>query len=406
MKNDNDIVVTGMSSVTCLGNNLTDIWNNLVHNKEDSSRHISNYNPLDYPAISKSKYAYEFDLTGEMINSSKNSFINPTKLGKFSITSMYLCQEAILDSGINLLDNRNGGVFFSTITGEILEKINRIQCLFKNAKYSPEKIVIAENDFIGGLLSGIYGLQGPNMCIMSACTSSILSIDYASRLLKDGDLDFAIIGACDINSNPLSVHKYQNVKALSIDPICRPLSKDRNGMSVGDGGGFIILEKRKAAEKRNARIYAAIKGIGIATDDYHPTHMSENNVGIQKATQTAFAKANLYNENISYINSHATGTIIGDIREFNYLDTTFPGRITNSFKGYIGHLGSSSGIVELIFSIMSMNNSMIIRSANVNDPLNGKIEICIKNETLEINNFLKTTYGFGGKCATIIIGKE
>lgn len=400
-----ELVITGISILNSLGSNPSEIWLNLCNNI-DTFAPIKNYNPIDYPSISNITNAFEYKLTDDIIHESKNDFIKNSFFGKNTISAIYLAKQAIKNSGIDIENNKNGAVFFSTITTESAERINRVKHIISSdRKYDARYIISAEQDFVGGLLTGIYGLTGPNISLTYACASSILSIDYASKMINDGDIDYAIIGACDINSNPIAVHKYKMLGALSYDR-CIPLDNNRTGMTVGDGGGFIILEKKSSAIARNARIYATIKGIGYGTDKYHPTSPSKTGEGIFRVIDMALKKSGLTYSDIKYINSHATGTYIGDKIEYMVLNKLFPDGLVNAFKGYIGHLTAASGISELIMTILSMNNSLIIKSAKVIDPMQDKLKICTNNTLMDVNVCLKTSFGFGGKCSAIILERE
>lgn len=401
----NSIVITGLSILNSLGKSPSEVWSKLYQNA-DTFKIIKNYNPEDYPSISNITKAFEYDLTEDIINASNNDFIKNSFFGKNTKSAIFLAKEAIKDSGINLEKNKNGAIFFSTITSESIERIDRIKhILYSNKKYDPRYIISSEQDFVGGILAGIYDLIGPNISLTYACASSIMSIDYAIKMINEGEIDYAIIGACDINSNPISVHKYKMLGALSTDR-CIPLDKNRNGMAVGDGGGFIVLEKKSSAIARGANIYVTIKSIGYGTDKYHPTSPSKTGDGLFRVVNSVLKKANLKYSDIPYINAHATGTYIGDKVEYESLDMIFPNSIVNAFKGYIGHLTSSSGISELIMCILSMKNSTIIKTANVTEPMNGKLKICTENILKDINLCLKTSFGFGGKCAAIILERS
>ncbi|MEM4260498.1 MAG: beta-ketoacyl synthase N-terminal-like domain-containing protein [Candidatus Woesearchaeota archaeon] len=400
-----ELVITGISILNSMGSTPPEVWLNLCQNK-DTFDFIKNYNPLEYPSISDITKAFEYNLTDKIILESKNKFISNNFFGKNTLSAIYLANEAIKNSGIDVKNNKNGAIFFSTITTESIERILRIKHLISNdRKYDARYIMSAEQDFVGGLLSGMYDLIGPNMTLTYACASSIMSIDYATKMILAGDIDYAIIGACDINSNPISIHKYKMLGALSYDR-CVPLDNNRTGMAVGDGGGFIILEKKSNAKNRGARIYATIKGIGFGTDKYHPTSPSKTGDGIFKVIDMALKKSNLTYKDIPYINAHATGTYIGDKIEYMVLNELFPNSLVNAFKGYIGHLTAASGISELIMSILSMNNSLIIKSARVIDPMTDKLKICTENTILDIKYCLKTSFGFGGKCSAIILERE
>lgn len=400
-----ELAITGISILNSLGSHPSEVWLNLCQNK-DTFDNIKNYRPSDYPTISDITKAFEYKLTDDIISESKNKFVNNSFFGKNTLSAIYLSKEAIRNSGIDIENNKNAAVFFSTITTESNERISRIKHLINDdRKYDARYIMSAEQDFVGGLLSGIYDLTGPNMALTYACASSIMSIDYAAKMILDGDIDYAIIGACDINSNPISIHKYKMLGALSYDR-CVPLDNNRTGMAVGDGGGFIILEKKSSAKNRGARIYATIKGIGFGTDKYHPTSPSKTGDGIFRVVDMALKKSNLTYKDIPYINAHATGTYIGDKIEYMALNEMFPGSLVNAFKGYIGHLTAASGISELIMSILSMNNSLVIKSARVIDPMTDRLEVCTQNTILDMKYCLKTSFGFGGKCSAIILERE
>jgi 3-oxoacyl-[acyl-carrier-protein] synthase II len=186
----------------------------------------------------------------------------------------------------------------------------------------------------------------------------------------------------------------------------RPLSKDRLGTGLGDGAATIIIETRARAEKRNAKIYATVRSIGYATDDYQLTSPSQGGVGIHRALAMALKKAQIIPEDIDYINAHATATPVGDEIEYRVMSEYFPSAIINSNKGNIGHLTGSAGVTELIFTIMAMNNSIVPATANCHEPLDGPLQIANVNVEREIGVAIKNAFGFGGRCCVAMLSKE
>lgn len=399
-----DIVITGIGIVNSLGHTQTEIWNNLLMNKVNY-RPITNYNINDYPSINHITMGFEYDLTEEMIDIAKNDFLNYKHMDKVAYGALYVAQQAMADANIS---SKNGAVIFSSTTNNRLEYMRRSQYLIDNKtkRYNPKLVVAGEQYFYSGFITGRYELTGTNLSLNSACTTGLTELDYAIKMLLLDDVDFILIGNSDTNVEPIVIHLFDCLGAIDKQSSCKPFDKNRQGISVGDGAISMILEKRSTAEKRGAKIYCSISALSTKSDKYHPTSMSQNAYGLRIAIEHAIKKACINYEDIDYVNAHATATPLGDEIEYKALEHYFPNSIVNSVKGYIGHLTASSALTELAMIILQMNNSKVIKCPNVNDPITNKLEICLENKDKEIKYALKTSLGFGGNHAAVIIKKE
>lgn len=399
-----DIVITGIGIVNSLGHNLSEIWHNLVLNKVNY-RNITNYNPNDYPPISHITMGFEYDLTDEMIDIAKNDFLSHKHMDKVAYGALYVAHQAMIDANIQ---SKNGAVIFSSTSNNRVEYMRRSHYLIdpNSKRYNPKMVVAGEQYFYSGFITGRYELTGTNLSLNSACTTGLTELDYAIKMLLLDDVDFVLIGNSETNVEPNVIHLFDCLGAIDKHSPCRPFDKNRQGISVGDGAISLIIEKRSMAEKRGAHIYCSISALSTKSDKYHPTSMSPNAYGVRVAIEQAIKKAQINYTDIDYINAHATATPLGDEIEYAALEYYFPNSIVNSVKGYIGHLTATSALTELAMVILQMNNSKVIKCPNVNDPITNKLEICLENKDKEIKYALKTSLGFGGNHAAVIIKKE
>ena len=269
---------------------------------------------------------------------------------------------------------------------------------------------------ISGNLSIKYGYRGPNISIVTACTTGTHNIGESLRHIQHSYADVMICGGAEMASSPLGVGGFAAARALSSrndDPqkASRPWDIERDGFVLGDGAGVIVLEELEHAKKRGAKIYAEISGYGSSADAFHMTLPSKNGEGAQQCMSKALSDAEINSEQIQYINAHGTSTPAGDIAETMAIKNQFgehsKSLIVNSTKSMIGHLLGAAGGVEAIASILSIKNQIIHPTINIfnQDPECDLDYNSAGSRELKINYALSNSFGFGGTNGSLIFSK-
>ena len=278
---------------------------------------------------------------------------------------------------------------------KILEKDVRIQSLAHN----PSGII---TDY----LADYFHLDEFKTTISTACSSTANAIILGSRMIKNGLADRVLVGGGDALTK-FTVNGFNSLRIYDTD-FCKPFDNNRKGLNLGEAAAYIVLENDKSLSITKNKKVASILGWGNANDAYHQTASSPNGEGAQKAMQLALEEADLKPEDIDYINAHGTATVNNDLSEGRAIETLFgKNQLFSSTKGYTGHTLAAAGVVECIYSILSIKNKTIFPTLNHNilmPELKVKPVINIKKD-ITINTVLSNSFGFGGNNATIIIGK-
>ena len=278
---------------------------------------------------------------------------------------------------------------------KILEKDVRIQTLAHN----PSGII---TDY----LADYFHLDEFKTTISTACSSTANAIILGSRMIKNGLADRVLVGGGDALTK-FTVNGFNSLRIYDTD-FCKPFDNNRKGLNLGEAAAYIVLENDKSLSITKNKKVASILGWGNANDAYHQTASSPNGEGAQKAMQLALEEADLKPEDIDYINAHGTATVNNDLSEGRAIETLFgKNQLFSSTKGYTGHTLAAAGVVECIYSILSIKNKTIFPTLNHNilmPELKVKPVINIKKD-ITINTVLSNSFGFGGNNATIIIGK-
>ena len=255
-------------------------------------------------------------------------------------------------------------------------------------------------------LADYFHLEGFKTTISTACSSAANAIILGSRMIKHGLADRVLVGGGDALTK-FTVNGFNSLRIYDAD-FCKPFDDNRNGLNLGEAAAYIVLENDKSLSITKNRKIATVLGWGNANDAYHQTASSPNGEGAQKAMQLALAEADLKPEDIDYINAHGTATANNDLSEGRAIETLFgKNQLFSSTKGYTGHTLAAAGIVELIYSILSIQNNTIFPVLNNKtkmSELNITPVIDLK-QNIEINTILSNSFGFGGNNATILIGK-
>ena len=406
------VVITGLGTVCPNGNNVTSSWNSVI-NGESGAELIQRFDT--------SEFATKFGATVKDFD--KNENIDPKdsrRLDPFIQFGLAATAEAIKDSGINFEEHdldRIGVSIGSGIGG--LETIEKNSLVLKEKgpkRISPFFVPGSIINMASGTVAIKYGLSGPNLSMVSACSSAGHSIGYSARSIAYGEADIMVTGGAEAAMCPLGIAGFNAAKALSTrnespKEASRPWDKDRDGFVLGEGSGVLILEELDFAKKRNAKIYAEIIGFGMSDDAYHMTAPAEDGKGAKLAMKNSLIDAEIDYEKIDHINAHGTSTPLGDVVESKAIRELFSDHadkiLVSSTKSMTGHLLGAAGAIESIFSILSIRDNIIPPTINLDNPDNDANLNLVAKESVnqEINYVMNNTFGFGGTNVSLIFKK-
>ncbi|HAV35033.1 MAG TPA: beta-ketoacyl-ACP synthase, partial [Massilia sp.] len=271
-------------------------------------------------------------------------------------------------------------------------------------------------NMISGDLSIKFGLRGPNLAIVTACTTGLHCIGAAGRLIEYGDADVMIAGGAESTISPLGLGGFASARALSSrndDPATasRPWDRDRDGFVLGEGAGVLVLEEYEHAKARGAKIYAELLGFGMSADANHITAPVEDGSGASRCMVSALANAGLNADQVDYINAHGTSTPLGDLAEVQGIKRTFGDHakklVVNSTKSMTGHLLGGAGGLESVFTVLAIHNQVSPPTINLfnQDPACDLDFVANTARDMTINYAVKNNFGFGGTNGTLVFGK-
>ena len=409
--NKRRVVVTGMGMITPLGLNVKDTWEALIAGKSGISR-IQQYDLTDYP-VTFGGEVRGFDAT---VYLSKKDV---RKYDEFIHFAVAAAKQAMDDAGLNA-DNINpemSGVAVGSGIGGISTIEENCKTLMEKGprKVLPSFIPGAICNMAAGLISIEHNFQGPNLCIVTACTTGTHNIGEAARLIAYGDADVMIAGGAE-KSSKLGIAGFAAARALSTrneDPqaASRPWDKDRDGFVLGEGSGVIILEEYEHAKRRGAHIYCELVGYGTSADAYHVTLPPEDGRGAVAAMRHALRDAKLNPEDISYINPHATSTIAGDVLESKAIETVFGDYArkvpVSGTKSMTGHLLGAAGAIEAIFSILAIRDQVVPPTINLDEPDVGCNLDYVPHiaRQVKVTAVMSNSFGFGGTNGSLVFKK-
>ena len=401
------VVVTGLGLITPVGIGVKESWKNIL-NGVSGITNITKFDASDF----KSKVA------GEVKNFNPDLYLNPKdsrRMDTFIQFGLVAGIEAFKDSGLEVTEENAERIGVSIGSG--IGGINLIETTSDNfdqggpRKVSPFFVPGTIINMISGNLSIMYGLKGPNISIVTACTTGTHSIGDASRMIEYGDADVMIAGGSEAAITELTVAGFSAAKALSQrndDPTTasRPWDKDRDGFVIGEGAGVMVIEEYEHALKRGAKIYCELGGYGMSADAYHITAPSID--GPKRSMINAINNAGINLDEVSYINAHGTSTPLGDLNEANAIKETFNKHayhlVVNSTKSMTGHLLGGAGGIESVFTALAIHHQVSPPTINIfNQDPECDLDFAA-NEAKEINikAALKNNFGFGGTNGSLI----
>jgi 3-oxoacyl-[acyl-carrier-protein] synthase II len=395
-----------------LGNSPESTWQNLLLGKSGISD-ITHFDTSAYPT----RFAglvKDFDAQDYMARKEAK------KMDLFIQYGVAAGVQAFKDSGLEINEEnaqRIGVAVGSGIGGLGLIEENHAK-LLKNGprKLSPFFVPSTIINMIAGHLSIMFGLKGPNISIVTACTSGVHNIGHAARMIAYGDADAMVAGGAEKASTALGMGGFGAARALSTrndapQEASRPWDKDRDGFVLGDGAGVLVLEEYEHAKARGAKIYAELAGFGMSGDAYHMTSPPADGAGAALAMQNAINDAKVDITKIGYINAHGTSTPAGDIAETNAVKSVFGDLahqvMVGSTKSMTGHLLGAAGAVEAIFSIQALVNGAVPPTINLDNPDEGCDLDYIAHTARDANldYVLCNSFGFGGTNGSLIFKK-
>ena len=406
------VVVTGLGCITPLGNSIESYWSGLLEGKSGASE-ITHFDASNMPV--------KFSCPIKDFKTDK--YFDSKEMRKYDLFMQYGLAagiDAINDSGLedSTVDKESVGVAIGSGIGGLPNIENTHSTYTKSGarRISPFFVPASIINMISGNLSIKYGYKGPNISIVTACTTGTHNIGESFRHIQHSYADVMICGGAEMASSPLGVGGFASARALSTrndDPTkaSRPWDIDRDGFVLGDGAGVIVLEELEHAKKRNAKIYAELKGYGASADAFHMTLPSENGEGAQKCMGKALANAEINIDQVEYINAHGTSTPAGDIAETSAIKNQFGNHVdslvVNSTKSMIGHLLGAAGGVEAIATILSIQHQTIHPTINIfnQDPACDLDYNSKESRDLKITHALSNSFGFGGTNGSLIFSK-
>lgn len=412
MHNKRRVVVTGMGMVTPLGLNVQSTWQAILAGKSGIST-IEHFDASDL-TCRICGYVKNFDVTTYMTEK------DARKRDYFIQYGMAAGIQAIQDSGLTVTEANAGRIGMAIGSGigglPSIERNHLVQIESGSRRLSPFFIPSSLINMIGGNLAIQFGMKGPNIALVSACTTGTHNIGAALRTIVYGDADVMIAGAAEMASTKLGIGGFAAMRALSTrndapERASRPWDKDRDGFVLSDGAGVIVLEEYEHAKARGAKIYAEIVGFGMSADAHHMTSPDPEGRGAATSMELALRDANMQPTDIQYINAHGTSTPAGDELEVMGVKRTFGDHAyklaVSSTKSMTGHLLGAAGAVEAIFSILAIRDQVAPPTINLDHPSEG----CDLNfvphqaQPMPINAALSNSFGFGGTNGSLIFRK-
>lgn len=410
MRDARRVVVTGMGIISSLGLDVETSWKNILAGQSGVSM-ITDFDT--------SEFAVKF--AGTVKDFEPSDFVNAKDVKKMDISLIYgmaAADQAWADAGIELSDNiaLRTGVSVGSGIGGLTNIMDTVRLMDKSGprKISPFFIPSAIINMISGNIAIKHGLKGPNISIVTACTTGTHNIGYAARTIAHGDADVMIAGGAEKASCELGLGGFAAARALSKrndDPerASRPWDKDRDGFVLGDGAGVLVLEEYEHAKARGAKIYAEVIGFGASADAYHMT-LPDGDGGYRSMLE-ATRDAGIEPSEIDYVNAHGTSTPAGDAIESQSVERLMGSAankiVMSSTKSMIGHLLGAAGAVEAIYSILAIRDQVAPPTINLDNVDEGCNLDYAANESQarKIDIALSNSFGFGGTNGTLIFKK-
>lgn len=404
------VVVTGLGIVSPVGSTVSSAWENIISGKSGITR-ITRFDASNFTSQIAGEVK-DFDIQEYL------SIKEARRMDTFIHYGMAAAIQAVKDAGIDdigQLDPEQIGVNIGSGIGGLpmIESTDTAYHAGGPRKISPFFIPSTIINMISGNLSIMFGYKGPNIAIVTACTTATHSIGNSARMIEYGDADVMVCGGAESCVTPLAIGGFSAARALSIhnsDPesASRPWDIDRDGFVLGEGAGVLVLEELEHAKRRGAKIYAELAGFGMSADAYHMTAPSDDGEGAARCMSNALKNAGINTTEVEYINAHGTSTPLGDIAETIAVKRCFGDHASklavNSTKSMTGHLLGAAGGVEAIFSVLAIHHQIAPPTINLinQDPQCDLDYIPNTARVMDIKVALSNSFGFGGTNGTLV----
>jgi 3-oxoacyl-[acyl-carrier-protein] synthase II len=406
------VVVTGLGIVSPVGNSVADAWSNILAGK-------SGIGPITRIDVS----AFPVRFGGEVRNFDITQYLpakDARKMAPFIHYGIAAASQAMKDSGL-VIDEGNAdraGMAIGSGIGGLPGIEDAYQAYIDGGPRKISPFFVPSNiiNMIGGNLSILHGMKGPNIAIVTACASATHNIGVAARMIAYGDADIMMAGGAEMTTCPTGIGGFAAARALSTrndDPqaASRPWDRERDGFVLSDGAGILILEEYAQARCRGANIYAEIAGFGMSGDAFHMTQPALGGEGAARCMHNAIVDASLDRSDIDYINAHGTSTPAGDLAETLAIKQVFganAGKVAvSSTKSMTGHLLGAAGGIEAVFSVLALRDQVVPPTINLENPDPECDLDYVPNVArgMKINTVMSNSFGFGGTNATLILRK-
>jgi 3-oxoacyl-[acyl-carrier-protein] synthase II len=406
------VVVTGLGIVSPVGIGSSEAWSNILAGKSGITR-ITRFDASSFSS----------QIAGEVKGFDVTKYLAAKEARRFDTFIHYglaAAIQSIQDAGLDLdnLDReRIGACIGSGIGGlPLIEEMHNAYLAGGPRKISPFFVPGTIINLIAGQLSIMYGLKGPNLALVTACTTSNHCIGDAGRLIEYGDADVMVAGGSEATMSPMGLGGFAAARALSTrndDPegASRPWDLGRDGFVLGEGAGMLVLEEYEHAKARGAHIYAELKGYGMSADAHHITAPCEDGDGAARCMINALKNAQLDRERIDYINAHGTSTPLGDIAETTAVKRCFGDHARklaiSSTKSMTGHLLGAAGGIEAVFSVLAIRDQVAPPTINLvnQDPQCDLDYVPNTARPMKIDYVLSNSFGFGGTNGTLVFAR-
>ncbi|MFT5112715.1 MAG: 3-oxoacyl-[acyl-carrier-protein] synthase II [Parasphingorhabdus sp.] len=406
------VVVTGLGMITPIGNNCETSWTNMLAGHNGIAP-ISLFDATGFPVT----------IAGEVKNFSPQDFLSVKdlrRMDRFIQLGMVAGIEAIKDSGLEFEGELalNSGVYIGAGIGGLTSIESTTESFLSRGhkRVSPFYIPMSIINMVSGNLSILYGMKGPNLSMVTACSTGTHAIGEAARLIEYGDADVMVSGGTESAVTATSIAGFGNAKALSRnndDPAnaSRPWDTGRDGFVLGEGAGVLVLEEMEHAKRRGARIYAELAGFGMSGDAHHMTQPAPGGEGAARCMVSALRNAGANIEQVQYVNAHGTSTPLGDVAETMAVRRTFGSHAdklaVSSIKSMIGHLLGAAGGVEAVATALSIHQQKIPPTINLHNQDPECDLDCVPHTArdLDISYALSNSFGFGGTNGTLVFKK-
>ena len=405
------VVVTGLGVISPVGNSVAEAWENLTAGKSGITR-ITKFDPS----------AFKAQIAGEVTNFDITTYLSAKearRMDTFIHFGMAAGIQALRDAGLDTpqADAERIGVNIGSGIGglPLIEGTHNDFLAGGPRKISPFFIPGTISNMISGNLSILHGLKGPNIAVVTACTTGLHAIGLSARMIEYGDADVMVCGGSEATISPLAIGGFASAQALSTrndDPATasRPWDKGRDGFVMGEGAGVMVIEEYEHAKARGAKIYAELAGFGMSGDAYHMT--APDTDGPRRSMVNAMKNAGVNPDQVHYLNAHGTSTPLGDKNETEAIKLAFGADaakklVVNSTKSMTGHLLGGAGGLESVFTALAVHHQVSPPTINIfeQDP-ECDLDYCANvARPMRIDVAVKNNFGFGGTNGTLVFRK-